>query len=534
MPDGVLKFYSSDQELVLNRDFRKRAVKAVRAAVRETDTPGRATQTETCCKNCIELQPCTCIGDASLPEFTPEIRLASYMGIRMMKKLLFPALPKVLHDLWVCADLGITVFLFVLSVISLSLGNDRAFNFLYLILSSIYLVLALIDGFIYFIQLGACAERVRWCRSKRRRRGDSDSEGDQESEMVSNDRVQRRQCWQFSPKWKNFINEWFEVNRSVLTELFIYPLLVCGLFDFIVGGSLNRSTAADRINFALFIVGGFYLFLSVYFMRIFMVVRSLITLRRFPFDVSGGQQDYINLVTRFCIHILVQLVTHATIIITVGLKIHQENLQPCPDNATQCVNASPFLVYAAIAGGVIPFLGVVTFFFVNYYQMRELSVAFWIDMLSLLRGESFADLVFQGEGVKVAKQKATNLADKLKLQAVKEQFKDVQGIPDWVKVFYPMRNPILIILGVVYEILIISFLVCLLFTRTPNGSIQFILFDGQLTIGFFVMAVFLLIANYHVLILVSGLVVYAPVSAIYQFINFVRKHYSSGSIQSNN
>ena len=491
-------------------------MKAVWAAVHETDTPTRVTRSEKCCMNCVEFQPCACLGDASLPEFTPEVKVASYMGFRMLRKLLFPAMPKVLRDLWVCAELGVTIFQFVLSVVSLSLENDRAFNFLYLILSIISLILALIDGFIYFIQLGSCAECVRWCRSKRR----GDSESDQESETVSGDKSIRK-CWQFSPKWKNSISEWFEVVRNVLTELLIYPLLVCDLFDLIVGGSYLRSTTADRMNFAVFIVGGFYLFLSVYFMRIFMIISSLITLRRIPYDISGGQQRYINLITRFCIHILAQLVTHATIIITIGLKIHQENPQPCPDGATQCVNASPFLIYAAIAGGVIPFFGVVTFFFVNYYQMRELSVAFWVDMLSLLQAEGFADLVFQGEGVKVAKQKATRLADNLKLQAVKEKLKDVQSVPKWVKVFYPVKNPILIILGGLYEVLIISFIACLLYTRNPTGNIEFVLFDGQLSIGFFVVVVVLLMANYQALILISSFIVYAPVSVIVQFINLV-------------
>ena len=400
-PDGALEFYPAEHEPVLNKDFRRRAVKAVRAAVHETDTPSKVTRSEKCCMNCVEFHPCACLGDASLPEFTPETKRASYMGFRMLRKLLFPAMPKVLRDLWVCAELGVTIFQFVFSVISLSLENDRAFNIVYLILSIINLILALIDGFIHFVQLGSCAECVRWCRSKRR----GDSESDQESETVSDDKSDiQRKCWQLSPKWKNSFSEWFEVVRNVLTELLIYPLLVCDLFDLIVGGSYLRSTTADRINFALFIVGGFYLFLSVYFMRIFMVISSLITLRRIPYDISGGQQRYINLITRFCIHILAQLVTHATIIITIGLKIHQENPQPCPDGATQCVNASPFLIYAAIAGGVIPFFGVVTFFFVNYYQMRELSVSFWVDMLSLLQAEGFANLVFQGEGVKVAKQ----------------------------------------------------------------------------------------------------------------------------------
>ena len=502
---------------MLNKDFRRRAAKAIQVAVHDTDTPGRVTQSEKCCQHCIELQPCACPGDVSLPEFTPEMKTASYMGVLMMRKLLFPAMPKALRDLWVYAELGVTIILFVLSVISLSLENDRVFNFLYLALSSINLILALIDGFIHFVQLGSCAQYVRRCRSK----GQGDSEDDPESEMDADNNTERK-CWQLSPKWKKNINEWFELIRNILTELLIYPLLICDLFEFIVGGSLLRSTAADRINFALFIIGGFYLFLSVYFMRIFMVITSLITLRRIPVDASGGQQNYINLVTRFCIHILVQLVTHATIIIAIGLKIHQENPQPCPDGVTQCVNASPFLVYAAIAGGVIPFIGVITFFFVNYYQMRELAVGFWIDMLSLLQGESFADVVFQREGVKAAKQKATKLADKLKLKTVKEQYKKVQNIPEWVKVFYPMRNPILLSLGILYEILVISFIICLLYTRNSDGTIQFILFEGQLTSGFFVMVVFLLIANYHVLVLVPTLIVYVPVSVIHAIVQFIR------------
>ena len=126
---------------------------------------------------------------------------------------------------------------------------------------------------------------------------------------------------------------------------------------------------------------------------------------------------------------------------------------------------------------------------------------------------------------------ATCLADNLKLQAVKEQLKDVQSVPKWVKVFYPVKNPILIILGVLYKVLIISFIVCLLYTRNSSGVIEFVLFDGQLSSGFFVVVVVLLMANYKVLILISSLVVYAPVNAIVQLFNLVRNYICNRSMQ---
>ena len=48
------------------------------------------------------------------------------------------------------------------------------------------------------------------------------------------------------------------------------------------------------------------------------------------------------------------------------------------------MNASPFLITAIILGWIIPVAGVSAFFVVNYYWMKEFSIGFWVNMISLL------------------------------------------------------------------------------------------------------------------------------------------------------
>ena len=471
----------------------------VLAPDRESSCPRQCFQ---CCRGCFEYQPC--IHPVDRPHLlTPQLSIARNQGLGMMKKLLFPATPKFLRDIWVYSELAVALLQFVFSITSISLSKDRAFNIIYLVLASINIVLALIDGFIYFVQLGACADSLRRCHSCCKK---NHQESDQKE-------TKKRKWWQLGPKSVERLNEWFEVFRNAGTELLIYPLLVCDLFDLIVGGSYQRQNSADSINFSLFVIGGFYLILSVYFMRIFMTLSSVVTMRRIPLDYSMAQQNYINLLTRFFIHVLFQIVTNAAIIVAVGVKIHQENPTPCTTTSGACVNASPFLIYVIVAGGIIPFFGVISFFLVNYYQMREFSIAFWIDMISLLQGESFADLVFQGEGVKAAKEKTRKFVEVVKLKEVKDQFKGFVSVSVWVKTFYPFRIPILVVLGILYELLLLSFIVCLLFSEDGD----FILFEEEgVSSSFFVVACFLVVANVHVLLLVSFwiIVVTAAVAAV--------------------
>ena len=90
--------------------------------------------------------------------------------------------------------------------------------------------------------------------------------------------------------------------------------------------------------------------------------------------------------------------------------------------------------------------------------MKQVSAGLWIDMVSLLQSESFADLVFQGEGIKAAKSKAMNFVKDIEFHDLKKQYKAWQNSAVWDSIVYPLKIPIIAALGILYELLLASFL----------------------------------------------------------------------------
>ena len=442
------------------------------------------------------------------PQLTPELRNASTQGFSMIRKLLFPALPKFLTDILVFAELGVTVTQFVLSLVSVSIENNRAYNITYIVIASIALLLALIDAFVYFVQLGSCARIFRYCYSWRKNHH-------KKSVGNSNKDTENMRCQILGPKVKNWLAQSFELLRNVFSELLIYPLVVLDLFDLIVGGTYLRATSSDRINFSLFIIGSTFLVLSVYFTRTFMVISAAINIRRTPLDPSKSRSNMINLVTQFCVHVIFQILVHVAVIAIVGVKIHQENPIPCPDFQSSCTAVSPFLIYVIVVGGILPLYGIGVFFIINYYNLRELSMGFWVNMLALLQSESFATAIFTSKGIKESKKRAKLVVEKIKYEDVKRQLKSFRSVSSWTKIFYPLRFPLLVGIAVFYEVLVLSFVICLVFSVNQTTSqVELVLFNNGLSSATFIVAILILVANLHVLALVSiwilaGIVVFA-------------------------
>ena len=103
--------------------------------------------------------------DTPLSELTPEMQRASQQGWSMIKSIVFPALPAIAQDLWVYLELFISIVAFALGVLdTFPIESGQAYNYSYFGLATISMILALIDGFIYFFQYGSCARCIRDCR----------------------------------------------------------------------------------------------------------------------------------------------------------------------------------------------------------------------------------------------------------------------------------------------------------------------------------------------------------------------------------
>ena len=161
----------------------------------------------------------------------------------------------------------------------------------------------------------------------------------------------------------------------------------------------------------------------------------MLSITRFPSnkEATGRKSDTFILV-RFYAHILRQIGVHLMIILVIAIKINNENLLQIPtmmvngsnntvDGDHSGINAlpSPFLIIAIILGWIIPLAGVFVFFIVNYYWMKEFTIGFWLNMISLLQGESFAETVFGGSGLSVAEEKVLEFVEDTQYKKVKKQ-----------------------------------------------------------------------------------------------------------------
>jgi hypothetical protein len=185
-----------------------------------------------------------------------------------------------------------------------------------------------------------------------------------------------------------------------------------------------------------------------------------------------------------------------------GLNIDNDSVIEFDDS--ESIKASPFLITAIVLGGMLPLAGVFAFFAINYYWMKEFSIGFWLNMISLLKGESFAEAVFGGEGVSASKEKALKFVEKSQYKKVKKQLKQFKAPPIWKKFFFPASVPRAAIGGLLYYTVLVAFVACLMLKYDcKNETIERAVFaDDHIMTGVFVIAILMIIlANVHLLVL---------------------------------
>ncbi len=442
----------------------------------------------------------------------PNIQLASAVGFKMMPNFFFPAVPKLLEDLWVFIELFITTLEVLFAAYTF---ENEPVNVFILVLSIINIILACLDSFLYFVQGGSCVACFRYARKKiAKRQGKSRGQDDVENEEETHNR-----CQFISAGQKEFLDTWFQVIRTVLSELLLYPLAVGGLIELTESRTYDLNDTEDKINFSLFNIGGFYLVLSVYFMRTFMAISTIVSVQRLP---KTTQNNYVNIVTRFCVHLVLQNITHATILAMVGAKINSEVAQ-CANETEEVLNVSPFLWYVMIAGDIIPLLGVIMFFVVNYALLKQFSVAFYLDIMSSIVSAGFAELVFEGEGINGAKHKAEAVVKESNLLATRTDFEAYIKPLSWKqRILYRFTQTPVILISLFHTALVTVFFVCHALTEDPcTGELKSLLVDDAgVTATFFIGLVALCLANYQsflltvTVLMISAVFILLPVVAV--------------------
>ena len=473
-----------------------------------------------CCQSCSETSYCPSLQPPSEP---PKLAAASKAGFKLMPGFFLPAVPKLLEDVWVGIELFVTIFDFIFAS---AIFEPEPLNGVILALTTLGMLLAFLDGFLYFIQGGSCITSFRYLRKKvkRSKGGESDEE-------------QKKPCFQLiTDQQKKKMNMWFQLIRTVLSEAILYPLAVADILDLLAYEEpdepeaaaadilqLNStedpssgSTHTDRIDFSLFLIGSFYLLLSVYFMRIFMAISSVVSLYRLP---KTTENNYARLMIKFCLLLMGQVLVQITALFMIATKVSYEQ-------NPSCVRYSAFLWVVVVIGYVLPFLGLLLFFVLNYAQLKLFSIGMYVDLTSSMMTEGFADLVFQGEGIKTVKTQAKKAATKSDVASVRDQFNNYSKdftLPK--RIFYRITNPFAVIGSLAYFVLIVAFLVCHVLTVNCGGGVESVLpHDAGVTVMFFIGLIFVLTANYEsvllasfalvIIVLVVAAVLLSPVIAI--------------------
>ena len=528
-------FVNGDDEPTANmrKKTKKRACKALKTM--QIQLSKNEEKAQSCWDSCCKGIQCKSGTEKEPPatHLTPELKKALNEGFTMIKIIAFPAIPAFFQDLWVYLELLVTLAAFVFAMIDFfPFKGDKIYTSVHLGLTIFSLSLALFDAYVYFIELGSCGRAIRYLRAR--------SKNHNEEEVVdeNEDEITGKGC--FKANWRQYFSSFFELGRNIASELILYPLIVFDLFDFVVDVVYQPEGSIGRADFSLFVVGSFYLLLAVYIMRIFVMGGSIFSLIQISankkVNSTSDNNSSSSLLVFFSIHILGQIAVHLTTVIAVAAKINNEN--PVTTNNNQSVadnmtsnftfnetnpedsglpNASSFLWVVIVLGWIIPIVGVIMFFPINIYWMREFSIGFWVNMISLLQGASFAETVFGGDGLSTTKDQALSFVEKSQYKEVKKQLKRYKSSSLLTKVFYPLRITYAALSGFIYDVVILTFIAALMLTY-KDGAVSIVIFqdDHIMTVAFLVAAVCIIVANIHVLVLLNFvLVIFIAIGAFY-------------------
>ena len=408
------------------------------------------------------------------PPVSPELRRVQSLGFKMFPFFVFPALPKLLQDIWVAVELFVAFFEFVFACITF--GSGGVVSTLVVVLSLVNLVLASVDSFLYFVEGGSCVSLFRWGRRKLKERRESEvkveelsrEDADKQDEGTEKEKKEETSFGHFRAKARKVFGVGSEVIRASLTELLLYPLTILDIYELIDSQTYNFDGRDDRINFGLINIGLFYLMLTVYLLRILMAVSAIVSISRLP---KSTNTNYHNLLVKFSLHIIGQIFVHMTIIAMVATKIDSEVCESVEHGSgsgsgeeitrESSVNASPFLIVTVITGDVIPFLGVAMFFVVNYPVLKQFMMGFCIDMMSTIVSEDFASTAFSGTGIKNVNRKTSEVENKVNLASVRQQFNVYANVFSFKKkLSYRLTNPLVLVFSILYFSLVTLFLTC--------------------------------------------------------------------------
>jgi hypothetical protein len=470
---------------------------------------------------------------------TPTMQRARKQGWSFYGKFAFPLVSDVVRDFWVIGELCILLLSFIVSLVFFALdeNNRKGFNIFHLILTIIASIFALIDAILQLKECTSCKAAISYHKKvkeskeedyevdhsehsddkqpKHESDSETSSQNDEGTDNATETDGNTTKCQARIEKFKDRM----DIVRTLASEAIFYPLLICDLFEFITGRGYEVSNASDRLSLVLFLLSCLGIFLYVYLARIMVLCSMVVNVHKKRQKMRKNKDDPTGLYVQvyFAAHIFLQMIAQIFMIVAIAAKISFENrfykpdIPACegdnPPDLSCSPHASSRLWYMLIAAYVMPLCGILTFYIVCYYWITELPLTVCLDFLKILEGGSCDSFLSPIKSNKEKMQKSKGIL-KHYHDSLWRDFEKIYEVKFMQKLLFPFRNPVVILLCLIYAALQLAFVVCAGFSGTAvsdtfaTEQITVILNDGTgWAIFFFIAAIMGALANAYVFII---------------------------------
>lgn len=455
---------------------------------------------------------------------TEDLKQGRKSGWRIYTKYAFPMVNDIVRDIWVCAELFTVLFSIIFSAVTFGLGSNAAFNVIHLVLSIIATLLALVDSFLQLKDFKSCRACKRYHRNVRKAKQETEEGAeptgficcsclkDEEDRNQSNSDTEsgKKRCsagW-----WKDVA----DVLRTFISEAIFYPLLICDIFEFITARGWRLETQEERVSFALFVISVFAIILYAYVARIALLCITIYNVQKRRW-ASENVRTGLVLQIYFAVHVFLQMLAQIFMLIAIGAKIHYENRNYDPNDPNSQINASSYLWYMIIAGYVMPFCGILTFYIVAYYWVQQFPIGLCVDFLKILATPSANQIFHPQQSAKEHMKVNEDILDsldepdysirdtllqRLRFPQMSENFRKLRNKGFSDKFAYPFKSPFIVILCIVYAAFQLAFIICAV--RADDSVNPVVLTEGSGWSIFYAIGVIIgIIANLYVFSIAS-------------------------------
>ena len=463
--------------------------------------------------------------------FNETLQKGSEAGRAIFQEIIFPLIRPFTRDLIAISEFLVGLTGLILSIVSFALGNNAAYNILHLVLAILSTLLGLIDMLVSLKFSAAFAKVIKKLRSRTVWQPGNDTEENQNREKDS--------------KEPSFLKKGWDTGRVLVSEAILYPLLVCDLIEFIVDKGYEVDEPSDVVNLILFIISSVSLIFYVYIVRLGVLIAMVIHLQKCrqlnpeqkkaldewsaKNKVTTEKGDELDPTTAtkarnfqiyFILHVMGQMAAQIMMIVAVSLKIADDNRNRTLDDQLHISNELWFML---VAGYIMPFLGILSFFVPTFYWVYEHENGLCLDILSLLNMPGIDHVLFpDGDEIKEACESIRKIALKLNDgNKLRESFKELRNVDFGKKLSYAFRNPFLVAACLVYSFAQLAFVVTAIVAIQNETLGTIIYYILSIIIGVLANVYVFLVAALWTAIIVGILVAIASVIALIAGICFL-------------